>query len=64
VIVHIGIRFPAIAVILRRVGRLLHHVLQEFKRTLQRQRPTYDTPRRPIDGSYEVNAVFFVPAKV
>ena len=64
VIVHIGIRFPAIAVILRRVWRLIHHVLQEFKGALQRQGPTHNTARRTIDCRYKVNTVFFVPAKV
>ena len=43
VIVDIGIGFPPIAVILWGVRGLLHHGLQDFKRTLEGERPTYDT---------------------
>lgn len=64
VIVDIGIRFPTIAIILRGRRRLIHHVLQNFKRTGECQRPTDHAARRPIHRCYKVNAVFFVPAKV
>ena len=64
VIVDIRIRFPAIAVILWGRRRLIDNLLQDFKGTLERERPTNDTTRRTIDRRYEVNAVFFAPAKV
>lgn len=64
VIVNIGIRFPAVAVILWGVRTLIHHVLQNFKRTLECKRPTNHTARDAIYRCYAVNAVFFAPAKV
>jgi hypothetical protein len=64
VIIHIGIGGQAITVILRRVGRLIHHLLQNLKRTLQRQYPADNAMRGTSPCGDQVDFVSFEPTKV
>jgi hypothetical protein len=64
VIVDVGIRFPAIAVIVCGVRGLIHYLLQDFKRSLQGEHPADDATCRTIHCGYQVDSVFFAPTKV